>query len=203
MEIHMKYKYILLSMLIPGVMASANAFNLVSLVDNLGVSRASTAPATGEVEVSFSPDEGGEALVLKVIGSAKHSLRVMAYSFTSKPVVKALLDAKRRGVDVQVMVDHKSNVTEDRSGKAKAALNLLVNAGIPTRTISVYPIFHDKTIVADGQTVETGSFNYSYAAAHRNSENVLVLWNNPKIAAAYLEHWQSRFRRGVDYRSTY
>lgn len=203
MEIHMKYKYILLSMLIPGVMASANAFNLVSLVDNLGVSRASTAPATGEVEVSFSPDEGGEALVLKVIGSAKHSLRVMAYSFTSKPVVKALLDAKRRGVDVQVVVDHKSNVTEDRSGKAKAALNLLVNAGIPTRTISVYPIFHDKTIIADGQTVETGSFNYSYAAAHRNSENVLVLWNNPKIATAYQEHWQSRFRRGVDYRSTY
>lgn len=201
----MRFKYILLllSMVIPGLMASAHALNVDSLVDSLGISRSATAPAAGEVEVSFSPDEGGEALVLKVIGSAKHSLRLMAYSFTSKPVVKALVEAKRRGVDVRVVVDHKSNVTEDRSGKAKAALNLLVNAGIPTRTISAYPIFHDKAIIVDGRTVETGSFNYSYSAAHRNSENVLVLWNNPKIATAYQEHWQSRFKRGVDYRSTY
>lgn len=199
----MKYKFILASLVMSALMASAHAFNLESLADRLEGSHSATAPSTGEIEVSFSPDEGSEALVLKVINSSKQSLRVMAYSFTSRPVVEALLAAKRRGVDVRVVVDHKSNISEDRSGKAKAALNLLVNTGIPTRTISLYPIFHDKTIVADGQTVETGSFNYSYAAAHRNSENVLVLWNNKKIAAAYLEHWQSRFNEGVDYRSSY
>src|SRR2546427_4880585 len=27
---------------------------------------------------------------------------------------------------------------------------------------------------------------------HRNSENVLVVWNNPQLAGAYLEHWRTR-----------
>ncbi len=59
-----------------------------------------------------------------------------------------------------VVVDHKNNITTDRSGTGKAALNLLVNAGIATRTIARYPIHHDKFIVADGLHVETGSFNF-------------------------------------------
>ena len=118
-------------------------------------------------------------------------------------MVRALIDAKRRGVEVAVVVDYKNNITEDRSGKARAALNLLVNAGIPTRTIARYPIHHDKFIVADGLHVETGSYNYSEAAARRNSENVLVAWNSPQVAASYLKHWQIRYEQGTDYVSSY
>jgi len=58
------------------------------------------------------------------------------------------------------------------------ALNLLVNAGIPTKTISNYAIHHDKYIVSDEKHVQTRSFNYSQAAAKSNSENVIVVWNN-------------------------
>ena len=162
-----------------------------------------TAPGTAQIETAFSPDGGSEALVVKVIQSARQTIRLAAYSFTSPAIVRALIDAKRRGVEVAVVVDYKNNITEDRSGKAKAALNLLVNAGIATRTIARYPIHHDKYLVADGLHVETGSFNYSEAAARRNSENVLVVWNNPEIAAAYLKHWQSRFDQGNDYQSAY
>jgi phosphatidylserine/phosphatidylglycerophosphate/cardiolipin synthase-like enzyme len=137
--------------------------------------------------------------VLKVISSAHSELRVLGYSFTSAPVTKALLDAKKRGVDVRLVVDFKNNVREDRSGKAKAALGTLATAGIPIRTVSVYPIHHDKTIVADRMHVETGSFNYSAAAARGNSENVLVLWNNPRVATGYLSHWERNWRQGMDW----
>ena len=41
------------------------------------------------------------------------------------------------------------------------------------------------------------------AAARRNSENVLVVWNNPQVAASYLKHWQSRYEQGIDYTSSY
>jgi phosphatidylserine/phosphatidylglycerophosphate/cardiolipin synthase-like enzyme len=156
-------------------------------------------PAAGDVEFAFSPNEGSEALVLKVIASAHSELRVLAYSFTSAPITKALLDAKKRGVDVKLVVDYKNNVREDRSGKAKAALGALATAGILVRTISVYPIHHDKTIVADHTHVETGSFNYSASAAKANSENVLVLWNNPRVAAGYLAHWERNWRQGADW----
>ncbi len=157
-----------------------------------------TASST-DIEAAFSPDAGALDLVLKVIGSAKQSIRVSAYSFTSAPVTKALLDARRRGVDVQVVVDQRNNLSEDRSGKAAAALGALVTAGIPVRTISTYAIHHDKFLCVDGRTVETGSFNYSDAAARRNSENVLVIWDRPDLARRYLRHWQSRFNAGVPY----
>lgn len=164
---------------------------------------ATTPPATAAVEVGFSPDGFGEALVLRSINSARQSVRLAAYSFTAPPVVRALVDAKKRGVDVAVVVDFKNNLQEDRSGKAKAALNLLVNAGIPTRTISSFPIQHSKYAVIDGSHVQTGSYNYSAAAARYNSENVLVVWNRPDLARVYLENWQSLFDKGQPFMSSY
>nr|WP_231973638.1 phospholipase D family protein [Variovorax sp. HW608] len=159
--------------------------------------------AAPSIEVAFSPDAGAEALVLKAIAMARSSIRLAAYSFTSPPVVSALLAARRRGVDVAVVVDYKNNLVEARSNAAREALNLLANAGIPARTVSAYPIHHDKFIVVDGLHVETGSFNYTAAAAKRNSENVLVVWNDPALAGKYIAHWQSRWSQGQPYRSTY
>jgi hypothetical protein len=42
-----------------------------------------TVPSAGELEVAFSPNGGGTDLVIKVIHSAKTSIRVLAYSFSS------------------------------------------------------------------------------------------------------------------------
>ena len=160
-------------------------------------------PATGTVEVAFSPDEGGENLVLKVIGSAHRDVRMLSYSFTSAPVARALLEAKKRGVDIKIVADQKNNTSEDRSGKARAALSLLSEAGADVRLISVYPIHHDKVLIADAETVELGSFNYSDAAAHRNSENVLVNWKNPQLAKVYLEHFTRNYRQSTPYHEQY
>ena len=160
-------------------------------------------PATGTVEVAFSPDEGSEHLVLKVISSAQRDIRMLSYSFTSAPVARALLEAKKRGVDIKVVADQRNNTSEDRSGKARAALSLLTEAGADVRLINVYPIHHDKVLVVDGETVELGSFNYSDAAAHRNSENVLVNWRNPQLAKVYLEHFARNYRQSTPYQQQY
>jgi len=92
------------------------------------------------IEVAFSPEAGSEALVVKVIASARQSLRLAAYSFTSPAVVKALLDAKKRGVDVRVLIDDRGN----RSAASQSAIRLITRAIIPLRVISVYAIHHDK-----------------------------------------------------------
>ena len=160
-------------------------------------------PATGTIEVAFSPNEGSEALVIKTIDSAKSEIKVLAYSFTSAPITEALIRARHRGVNVALVVDYKDNVKEDRSGKSRAALSALVNAGCEVRTISVYSIHHDKTIIVDRQTVETGSFNYSAAAAHRNSENVIVLWSNPRLAQVYLGHYERNYRQSEPFNMAY
>ncbi len=49
-------------------------------------------------------------------------------------------------------------------------MNLLVNAGIPVRTVSQYKIMHDKVIIADGRNIEVGSFNYTSAFAFSSAE---------------------------------
>jgi phosphatidylserine/phosphatidylglycerophosphate/cardiolipin synthase-like enzyme len=140
--------------------------------------------SAGELEVAFSPKGGSTALVLKVIHSAKTSIRVLAYSFTSAPIAKALVGAHKRGVDVQVVVDK-----SQRSAKYTSA-TFIANAGIPTRIDSKHAIAHNKVIIVDGRTVQQGSFNYTKAAEESNGENVLVNWNNTKLAEVYLKNWK-------------
>jgi len=155
------------------------------------------AEQTPSIESAFSPDAGGETLVLKVIASASSQIRLAAYSFTSPHIAQALVDAKQRGVDVRVIADYKRNL-----GKPSVkALSQLVKAGIPTRTVAVYAMHHDKYIVVDERTVQNGSFNYTLTAADLNSENVIVHWQHPELAQAFLQHWEDRWGKGVDYPS--
>jgi phosphatidylserine/phosphatidylglycerophosphate/cardiolipin synthase-like enzyme len=166
-------------------------------------SHAVTLPARGAIEVAFSPKEGAEELVLRVIDSAQSEIKMLAYSFTSSTVVAALLRAQKRGVKVSLVADKKSNTEEDRSGKARAALATLVNAGCDVRVIGAYAIHHDKVIVVDRKTVELGSFNYSAAAAHSNSENVLVNWDNQSLARVYLAHFEHNHGLSEPYAGKY
>jgi phosphatidylserine/phosphatidylglycerophosphate/cardiolipin synthase-like enzyme len=161
-----------------------------ALISLMGASSSSS--ITSKVENAFSPGVDAEALVLKVIASAKSTIRLAAYSFTSPKVVQALLHAKKRGVDVRVVVDDRGN----RSKASVSAMNILLGASIPVRTNSKYAIHHDKYVIVDEIHVQTGSFNYSKAAAKSNSENVLVVWSNADLAYSYLKHWRHRYEHG-------
>jgi phosphatidylserine/phosphatidylglycerophosphate/cardiolipin synthase-like enzyme len=139
-----------------------------------------------DIQVAFSPDRGATEPVVKTIESARKTVRVAAYSFTSKPIAEALLADARRGVDVKVVVD-KSQPTA-----RYAAATFLANAGVPARVDYQYAIMHNKFIVVDGETVEEGSLNFAKAAQFDNAENVVVLKECPEVAARYTAEWQRR-----------
>jgi phosphatidylserine/phosphatidylglycerophosphate/cardiolipin synthase-like enzyme len=97
----------------------------------VGVLLASTALATemttpARVAVFFSPRGGATTAVVQAIGAAHHQILVQAYSFTSAPIAKALMDAHKRGVKILAVLD-KSNETDKYS-----AATFLVNASIQT-----------------------------------------------------------------------
>lgn len=163
------------------------------------VSPSAGAAETASVEVAFSPDGGAEQLVLGAINGARQSIRLMAYSFTAESVVRALISARRRGVDVAVTVDYRNNLEEDRSGRARAALGALTFAGIPVRVVSAFPLQHSKYMEIDGRAVETGSYNYSSQAARRNSENAVIISGSPSIADQYLRNWNAVSALGEPY----
>ncbi|MBX9348691.1 phospholipase D family protein [Chromobacterium vaccinii] len=148
-------------------------------------------PAGADYEVGFSPSAGGLALVLQGIDGAKSSILVAAYAFTSKPIAESLLNAHKQGVKVQVVADEKSN------RKGYSAAQFLANQGIPVRLNGNYAIFHHKFMVIDGQHLETGSFNYSAAAANRNAENVLLLRNVKPLANKYAVEWSRLWEEGA------
>jgi phosphatidylserine/phosphatidylglycerophosphate/cardiolipin synthase-like enzyme len=63
-----------------------------------------------------------------------------------------------------------------------------VPSGVLVRVDYRYAIMHDKLVVVDGATVESGSFNFTASAETRNAENVLVL-HDPTAAQEYGQGW--------------
>jgi len=140
-------------------------------------------PAGSSYTAAFSPHGKSLKLIVSCINAAKRNIIVAAYSFTSKPISRALLNAHKRGVIVQIVADKEGN-------SQYTAVTFLANQGIPVRLNSQYAAHHHKFMVIDGKHVETGSFNYSAAAVDKNAENVLVLWDVPELAALYAAEWQ-------------
>ena len=142
--------------------------------------------------VAFSPHGGCTELVVNTLSTAKTEVLVQAYSFTSGPIAQALVDAQRRGVKVEIILD-KSQRTERYS-----EADFLGHAGIPVSIDAVHAIAHNKVMVIDDETVITGSFNFTKAAEEHNAENLLVL-HDKELAAQYKANWQRHKEHSAPY----
>jgi phosphatidylserine/phosphatidylglycerophosphate/cardiolipin synthase-like enzyme len=153
--------------------------------------------SAAQIEACFSPPLPGgcdpAGAIETAVAAARRSILIQAYEITPGPLVGALVEAHRRGVEVRAIVDYKQ-LTDRRYRQDANAVGQLASAGIPVMVDHPSGLMHDKVMVIDGQTVVTGSFNYTYSAEHRNVENLLVI-HDPALAAQYEAHWQSRASR--------
>ncbi len=145
-------------------------------------------------EVYFSPDGGCTRALLEALGAARSSIRVQAYSFTSAPIAKALLEAKRRGVDVQIVLDRGQG-----GGSRYSSADFLARAGVPVFLDGAHAIAHNKVMVIDGDTVVTGSFNFTKAAESRNAENLLIIRGAAELARRYTANWEHHLQHSEPY----
>jgi len=150
--------------------------------------------SAAEIEVCFSPPLPGGCdparAIENAVRAARKSILIQAYEITPGPLVTALIEAHRRGVDVRAIVDYKQ-LTDRRNRDDAFAVEHLGEAGIPVLVDRPPGLMHDKVMIIDGEAVVTGSFNYTYSAEHRNVENLLVI-HDPALAAQYVQHWRSR-----------
>jgi phosphatidylserine/phosphatidylglycerophosphate/cardiolipin synthase-like enzyme len=155
-------------------------------------------PARGTVQVAFTPWDNAEAMVADGIRRAKHQILVQAFSFTSRTLAYALIAAKRRGVDVQVMADR-----EQTFGGEASRIPDLAQAGIPVMLEVRYQSAHNKVMVIDAGTADaavvTGSYNWTYAAQNKNAENVLIMRHNPDVVNAYAANWGRHYAEALPY----
>jgi len=174
---------------------------ITDAVENLAQSHETvTLPAKGSVEVAFSPNGGCTAATTRFIGEARQSIRVAAYGLTSNPIGKALVDAKKRGVDVRVVVDREHNGKRDN---ANSIANFLAANGVPVRVDSAVRIQHNKVLIVDGQSVQNGSFNFTAAAQKSNAENIIIHRTFPELARIFTDNWNHLWAESQDYRPTY
>ncbi|MBI5224877.1 hypothetical protein HY989_03325 [Candidatus Micrarchaeota archaeon] len=148
-----------------------------------------TSCLNGQADAIVSP--GAANQLLHAINSAKISLHIILYEFSYPDLKEALINAKRRGVDVKIILEPKV----DRNLNTAT---FLASKGIAVRWAS--PKFnnsHAKTAIIDGKIVLIGSLNWSRNAMERNRE-IGVILESQKIADELEKVFESDWEGGLE-----
>ncbi|MCE9642346.1 MAG: phospholipase D family protein [Betaproteobacteria bacterium] len=144
--------------------------------------------ATGTLQYAFTAEHHADEMIIAAIDAARRQVLMQAYILTHRRIADALVRAKSRGLEVAVIADH------EQARANPAIVRDLMRAGIPLLADAQHAAAHNKVIVIDTGhadcAVVTGSFNFTYAAQHRNAENALVLRGNPPLCDAYFNNWR-------------
>lgn len=128
----------------------------------------------------FSPDDNVQEILVQLIEQEQMSIKIAIFSFTDGKIAQALIDARQRGVEVEVIADISG--LRDKFSK----IDLLKKNGIKVtvydpRNTSIYnDIMHHKFVlfgknIGGKSLLWTGSYNFTKSATLKNQENVLVL----------------------------
>jgi len=141
------------------------------------------------VQACFSPQGKCSGYIVREIDKAQKELLVAVYAFTSEDLARAVVQARKRGVSVQIVVDREFDAANERSqGK------FLETQKIPLRRISgMKPaaperdagLMHQKFSVIDRKIVLTGSYNWTRSAESSNDENLLLFRDAGPLAEEY------------------
>lgn len=137
------------------------------------------AVGNSKLEVYFSPqDKTIENALVPLINNAQKYIYMPVFVITHKKMTEALLNAKKRGVDVKIILD----ATSVRANHSVHAI--LRNSGIPLKTENYAGKIHNKSMIIDDKYVVTGSMNFSNSGENKNDENCIVI-TNPELAKFY------------------
>lgn len=83
----------------------------------------------------------------------------------------------------------------DKSQKREkySPADFLAHAGTPRKIDAAQAIAHNKVMIIDGETIITGSFNFTRAAEDENAENLLII-KDKTLAEKYTKNWQDHGR---------
>jgi len=131
-----------------------------------------------EIEVYFSPQDKSSKRVVELIRSSKHYIYIPTFLITHKHITEELINAKKRGVDVRIIMDANNVYTRN----TKHAV--LRNSGVPLKIENFAGKLHSKTMIIDDEYIIMGSMNFSNSGENKNDENMLVI-KNPRFAKNY------------------
>jgi phosphatidylserine/phosphatidylglycerophosphate/cardiolipin synthase-like enzyme len=132
----------------------------------------------------------------KMIQEAKHSIQVMMFEMgyyeqhpntPSNLLIKNLIDAKKRGVKVEVILEVREG--EDRTSKRNRHTGkILAEGGVEVTYDPLFKTTHAKFMVVDRQLTLLGSTNWTYYALTSNNE-ASVLVRSKEVAQAMMDYF--------------
>lgn len=138
-----------------------------------------------KVSVFFAPKNKVFANELhQLLKSAQKTVYVEMFYLTNKYLVKDLIFAKKRGVDVKIILDASSANNEF------SAHHKLRSAGIPVKIENWGGKMHTKAAIIDNEYYVIGSMNWTGKAELHNDENLLIIKNSAlaKNATKHFNH---------------
>jgi cardiolipin synthase A/B len=103
------------------------------------------------------PDDSAKP-ILEAIERASKSLRIKMFVFSDPSLLRAVMDAKKRGVDVRVMLNPKRRSGEEENSESRAALE---KAGVSVLDSNpAFDVTHEKSMVVDDAVAFVKSLNW-------------------------------------------
>jgi phosphatidylserine/phosphatidylglycerophosphate/cardiolipin synthase-like enzyme len=168
---------------------------------------ASAATIASVVTVRTLTDGGQKPLdiaqaIAEFVSAAKRTLVLAQYDFNLGPetaavVGDAIKGAAARGVDVRFMynVDHRLPIPVPPPPEPD--VQLIGTLGVPEKPIAGVPdLMHHKYVVRDGESVWTGSLNWTDDSWSRQ-ENVVAIVDSPAIAASFTKDFDQLWKAGT------
>lgn len=146
-------------------------------------------PVQTQVAALCAFNEECEDVILQCIEKSRERIWVAAYAFTRTRIARALVEAHRRGVRVEVKMD----ANQAKFPGAQKLIEWMRGQGIPVtliQTAGEYSAMHNKFMVFDLRWVVTGSYNFTTVAQVSNWEN-LVWLDSADMAEQYLQAWNA------------
>ena len=144
-------------------------------------------------EILYSPEERPADRLVTLYGSAQKSIYLTIYGLTYPPIIKALVAAHKRGVDVRVITDRQK--LEDRN--QRLGLETLRLAGIPIKVNTHDGLMHIKQAIIDERINTSGSLNQTTSAARYNDERLDIMHDPASTRRAhdkFLKMWADHTR---------
>ena len=133
--------------------------------------------------------QGGiDAAMIVDIDAAKTSIKVASFDFDLDSLTEALVRAKQRGVDVQMVIDDE-NLPDVNVARNTGTLE---QNGIPITWDRRSAFMHNKILIIDDKVVWTGSMNFVNTDAYRNNNNMLR-FNAPDLVKNYVSRFEHLF----------
>lgn len=142
---------------------------------------AESASTTPKLEVLFSPDGDCAERLVQEINAAKKSVRLQACSLITTPIAEALLGARKRGVDCEIVLGMSP---ESQSSELDNLAKVNVSIFVDERHMMSPDI-----LLIDKATIIIGSLTSSTGHDESNAGSVLIIKGFPDLVEKYAENF--------------